>query len=59
MKRKGATSQLQREWNNWSEPLKVDEKGAKKSGSNSVLEGKKEITTPEKNRKISIRKMYI
>jgi hypothetical protein len=32
---------------------KFDETGAKTSGSNSVLESKEEITTPEKNRKIT------
>lgn len=58
LKHRGTTSQLQEKGNNWNEPPKVDETGAKTSGSNSVLEGKEEITTPEKNRKI-IRKKLI
>jgi len=53
LKREGATSQLQEEGNNRNEPPKVDETGAKTSGSNSVLEGKEEITTPEKIRKLA------
>jgi hypothetical protein len=52
LKREGAASQLQEEGNNRHEPPKVDETGAKTSGSNSVLGSKEEITTPEKNRKI-------
>ena len=52
LKREGAASQLQEEANNRNEPPKVDETGTKTSGSNSVLESKEEITTPEKNRKI-------
>jgi hypothetical protein len=52
LKREGAASQLQEEGNNRNEPPKVDETGAKTSGSNSVLGSKEEITTPEKNRKI-------
>jgi hypothetical protein len=52
LKREGVASQLQGEGNNRNESPKVDETGAKTSGSNSVLESKKEMTTPEKNRKI-------
>ena len=39
LKHRGTTSQLQEGWNNRNKPPKVDEKGAKTSGSNSVLEG--------------------
>jgi flagellar biosynthesis/type III secretory pathway M-ring protein FliF/YscJ len=52
LKREGAASQLQGEGDNRNESPKVDETGAKTSGSNSVLGSKEEITTTEKNRKI-------
>jgi hypothetical protein len=53
LKHRGVTSQLQGGWNNRNKPPKVDETGPKTSGSNSVLKGKEEITTPEKIRKLA------
>ena len=43
LKREGTASQLQEEGNDWNKPPKVDETGAKTSGSNSVLESKEAI----------------
>jgi hypothetical protein len=50
LKHRGVTSPLQGGWNNRNEPSKVDEKGAKTSCCNCILQGKEEITASEKSK---------
>ena len=49
LQHRGVTSQLQGGWNNRNKPPKVDETGPETSCSYSVLKGKEEVATTEKN----------